>query len=68
MKKGKRMKHHHHSLSALLLRYSHLTQDQMATAIEADVLLMVSLMDAGAAALVMDKIARKLRSTAPQTR
>jgi hypothetical protein len=61
--KAQRAKHHHHSLAALLLRYSHLTQDQMATAVEADVLRMVSLMDAEAAAKVMERIAARLRAS-----
>ena len=62
MKKGKRVKHHHHSLSALLLRYSHLNQDQMASAVEGDILQIVALMDAEAAARVMEKVAQKLRN------
>lgn len=56
-----RAKHHHHSMAALLLRYAHLTQEQMATAIESDILRMVSLMDAEAAARVMERIAWRLR-------
>ena len=62
MKGSQRRKHHHHKVNSLLLRYRHLTQEQQATAIEADVLIMVSLMDGEAAAKVMEQIAAKLRS------
>jgi hypothetical protein len=62
VKAKQRVKHHHHSLNALLLRYTHLTQEQQATAIESDVLRMVSLMDAEAAIRVMGKIIARLKS------
>jgi len=62
MKKGQRRKaHHHHRLHALLIQYAHLTDEEKAEAMEADILEIASMLDGAQAARVLDKIREKFR-------
>jgi hypothetical protein len=61
VKKGKRAKHHHHRLEALLIQYSHLNAEQRADALEIDILALASMLEGAQAVRVLDKITAKLR-------
>jgi hypothetical protein len=61
MKKGKRTKHHHHRVHALLVQYAHLNAEQRLEAIEADIEILASTIEGARAASVLEKIAGKLR-------
>jgi hypothetical protein len=58
-KKGHRVKHHHHKMTVLIQRYQHLSEEQRMTAFEADILTLMSALDARQAAKVLAKIISK---------
>jgi hypothetical protein len=61
MKKGRRMKHHHHRVHALLIQYDHLDKEQRLEAIEEDIAALAATVDGAQAVRVLEKIAAKLR-------
>jgi ABC-type hemin transport system substrate-binding protein len=61
MKKGKRTKHHHHRVNALLVQYAHLNAEQRLDAIEADIEMLAATIEGARAAQVLEKVAAKLR-------
>jgi hypothetical protein len=61
MKKGKRTKHHHHRVSALIVQYAHLNAEQKEEAMEADVAAIASMLDQAQAIRVMEKLIVKFR-------
>lgn len=62
MKKGKRIKHHHHRMTSLLLQYSHLNEEQKREAFESDVLRIAEALDAAGVVRVLEKIISKLKA------
>jgi hypothetical protein len=67
-KKGHRVKHHHHKMTALIQRYQHLGEEGRAAAFEADILALMAALDANQAAKVLAKIISKMPPDRPASR